>query len=85
MIARLRLASNRPARVRCDADGWSFDPRYTQRRCPICGWTPEGAPDAPRWLALANRLDWQMIGLWALADILVLLGLIVAHGAGLLR
>jgi len=69
----------------CDADGWSFDPRYTQGRCPICGWTPEGAPDAPRWLALANRLDWQMIGLWALVDILVLLGLIVAHGAGLLR
>ncbi|TMD94740.1 MAG: hypothetical protein E6I72_12035 [Chloroflexi bacterium] len=69
----------------CDTDGWSFDPRYTQGRCPICGWTPEGAPDAPRWLALANRLDWQMVGLWALVDVLVLLGLIVAHGAGLLR
>ena len=69
----------------CDTDGWSFDPRYTQGRCPICGWTPEGAPDAPRWLALANGLDWQMVGLWALVDVLVLLGLIVAHGAGLLR
>src|SRR5438477_359396 len=40
LIARLRLASTRPARVMCDADGWSFDPRYTQGRCPICGWTP---------------------------------------------
>src|SRR5205085_8968869 len=30
LIARLRLAPTRPARVMCDADGWSFDPRYTQ-------------------------------------------------------
>jgi hypothetical protein len=71
-------------RARCEADDWSFDPRYTQGRCPICGWAPEGAPDAPRWLALVNRMDWQMIGLWALVDVLVLLGLIVAHATGLL-
>jgi hypothetical protein len=72
------------ARVRCDADAWSFDPRYTQGRCPICGWEPEGAPRAPRWLAFANRMDWQMIGLWALLDTLVVLGLVVAHATGLL-
>jgi hypothetical protein len=69
----------------CEKDRWRFDPRYTQGRCPICGWTPEGAPKAPRWLAIANRLDWEMLGLLLLADVLVLLGLIVAHAAGLLR
>lgn len=74
----------RDRRVRCEADDWSFDPRYTQGRCPICGWAPDGAPNAPRWLGLVNRLDWDMIGLWALVDLLVILGLIVARASGLL-
>ena len=73
-----------PRRVRCEADDWSFDPRYTQGRCPICGWAPDGAPNAPLWLGLVNRLDWDMIGLWALLDLFVILGLIVVRGAGLL-
>ena len=72
------------SRVMCEGDGWSFDPRYTQGRCPICGWTPPGAPDAPRWLAFVNRMDWQMVGLLALVDVLALLGLVVAHATGLL-
>jgi hypothetical protein len=62
----------------------TFDPRYTQGTCPICGWAPEGAATAPRWLALANRLDWEILGLFALADVLILLGFIVANAAGLL-
>jgi hypothetical protein len=33
---------------------------------------------------LVNRLDWDLLGLLLLADVLVLLGLIVAHAAGLL-
>lgn len=85
ILKRLQTTRRWPARVRCETDNWSFDPRYTQGRCPICGWVPEGAPSAPRWLALANRIDWEMLGLFALADLLVLLGLIVARGAGLLR
>ena len=68
----------------CETDAWSFDPRYTQGRCPICGWAPDGAPAAPRWLALVNRMDWQMIGLVFFADLLVLLGLIVATATGAL-
>ena len=83
MIARLRLPTTRQ-RLQCKEDGWSFDPRYTQGRCPICGWAPEGAPNAPAWLAMVNRMDWQMIGLCLLVDVLFLLGLIVAHAAGLL-
>lgn len=92
MIARLRrmgahhgpARSRPPRRILCEADGWSFDPRYTQGRCPICGWQPEGAPAAPRWLALVDRMDWQMIALVFLADGLVLLGLVVASATGAL-
>ena len=79
------IARRASVRAFCAADQWSFDPRYTQGRCPICGWRPEGAPAAPRWLALVNRLDWEMLGLFLLADVLVLLGLIVARAAGILR
>src|SRR5689334_18483745 len=78
------IARRRRTRVHCDLDDWTFDPRYTQGRCPICGWVPEDAPAAPRWLALVNRLDWDLLGLFLLADVLVLLGLVVAHAAGLL-
>jgi hypothetical protein len=89
VIARLRLPRLRgiepkPARAYCEADRWSFDPRYTQGRCPICGWQPEAVATAPAWLAIANRLDWEMLGLLLFADVLVLLGLVVANAAGLL-
>ena len=89
MIARLRLPRSTPrvrrsARAYCEADNWSFDSRYTQGRCPICGWQPEGAPNAPDWLALVNRVDWQVVGLFLLVDVLFVLGLVVANAAGLL-
>lgn len=89
MISRLRLPrigapAKRPTRVRCPVDDWAFDSRYTAGRCPICGWVAEGAASAPLWLAIVNRLDWEMIGLFALADVLVLLGLMVAAGTGLI-
>ena len=44
----------------------------------------EGAPNAPDWLALVNRVDWQIVGLFLLVDVLFLLGLVVANAAGLL-
>ena len=77
-------ARHRSVTAYCEADQWRFDPRYTQGRCPICGWKPDSAANAPRWLAIANRLDWEMLGLFLLADVLVLLGLIVATAAGLM-
>lgn len=87
MILRLpRLHGIKPgsARAYCEADRWSFDPRYTQGRCPICGWQPQGVASAPAWLAIANRLDWEMLGLFLFADVLVLLGLVVANATGLM-
>ena len=83
-LPRVRRAQRRSSRFHCEADDWTFDPRYTQGRCPICGWAPEDAPSAPGWLALVNRLDWDTLGLLLLADLLVLVGLLVARAAGLL-
>lgn len=78
------IKPRRSTRAHCPTDDWTFDARYTQGRCPICGWAPEGAPSAPRWLSLVNRLDWDTLGLLLLADVLVLLGLIVAHAVGII-
>ncbi len=58
-----RLRKRRPARAFCELDGWSFDPRYTEGRCPICGWVAPGAPEAPLWLTLARRFEWELAGL----------------------
>jgi hypothetical protein len=86
MIALPRLLRvRRTARVFCELDRWYFDPRYTQGRCPICGWTPERGPAYPGWMAVARRVDWELFSLLLLADILVVLGVVVAHAAGLLH
>ena len=71
--------------ARCELDQWAFDPRYTQGRCPICGWAPERARAYPAWMALARKVDWDLLGLFLLADLLILLGVVVARAAGLLR
>lgn len=76
-------SAGRRARAHCPTDDWTFDARYTHGRCPICGWAPEGVAAEPRWLSLVNRLDWDLLGLLLLADVLVLLGLVVAHAAGI--
>ena len=80
----MMIALHRSVTAYCELDKWSFDPRYTQGRCPICGWAPEKAPAVPRWLAIVNRVDWQLAGLFLFFDLLLVLGLVVAHAAGLL-
>jgi hypothetical protein len=84
VISSLRLPRIRrqPSRYFCELDRWSFDARYTNGRCPICGWAPAGAPTAPGWLMTGRRMDWQVFGLLALAIILLLVGLIVAQSVG---
>ena len=69
-------------RAYCELDKWSFDPRYTDGRCPICGWVPSGAPNAPPWLAVARKLEWELTGLVLLLVVLVILGVVVARAAG---
>ena len=82
MAQVLRWRSKPHARVYCELDRWSFDPRYTNGRCPICGWAPAGAPTAPFWLQVARRVDWELFALAGLAVLLVVLGLIVAQASG---
>ena len=36
-------------------------------------------------MALANRIDWELFGLFLLADVLILLGVVVARAAGLIH
>lgn len=71
-----------PAHAYCELDKWSFDPRYTDGHCPICGWTPPGAPTAPAWLAAARKFEWELTGLILLLIVLVILGVLVARAAG---
>jgi hypothetical protein len=79
--ARLRKR-RRPPRAFCELDGWSFDPRYTEGRCPICGWVAPGAPEAPWWLVLARRFEWEIAGLVVLMAVLALTAIAVVHAAG---
>jgi hypothetical protein len=77
-----RARPRAPVRAYCELDQWSFDPRYTDGRCPICGWEPPGAPDAPAWLAAARKFEWELTGLVVLLVVLVILGVLVARAAG---
>ena len=77
-----RLRKRRAARAFCELDGWSFDPRYTEGRCPICGWVAPGAPEAPLWLMLARRFEWELAGLVVLVVVLAVIAVAVTHAAG---
>src|SRR5439155_1186718 len=77
-----RQRKRRPARAFCELDGWSFDPRYTEGRCPICGWVAPGAPEAPLWLTLARRFEWELAGLVVLVAVLAFIAVTVIHAAG---
>jgi len=87
LIARRPLAAGTAARRKsgrayCELDRWSFDPRYTDGRCPICGWTPPGAQSAPFWLVMARKFEWELAGLVLLTVVLFVIGVWVAHAAG---
>jgi len=80
--AAVRPRAGNQVRAYCELDQWSFDPRYTEGRCPICGWEPPGAPKAPAWLMLARKFEWELTGLVLLLVVLVILGVLVARAAG---
>jgi len=77
-----RLRKRRPARGFCEPDGWSLHPPYNEGRCPICGWVAPGAPEAPLWLTLARRFEWELAGLVVLIAALALIAVTVIHAAG---
>ena len=81
-VAQMRKRRKKPPRAFCEVDGWSFDPRYTEGKCPICGWVAPGAPEAPWWMIVARRFEWEMASLVVLLAILALAGMAVVHAAG---
>ncbi|HEV3232709.1 MAG TPA: hypothetical protein VG245_10700 [Candidatus Dormibacteraeota bacterium] len=74
-----------PTKAHCQLDNWDFDPRYTDGACPICGWRPAGARTTarPSWLAWADRVEWDLVGLVALFVVLLVMGVLVGQAAGL--
>lgn len=81
--SRWRNRKRSPAtKAYCELDDWTFDPRYTEGRCPICGWVAPNAPTAPMWLTLARRFEWEIGGLAVLLAVLVLIAVGVMHAAG---
>src|SRR5581483_8169025 len=67
-------------RIYCDVDDWWFAPRFTDGRCPICGWQPEGVrAEPPMSIQLFRRVDWDLAGLVLLAAVLVAIGAAVEH------
>jgi hypothetical protein len=68
----------------CSLDDWYFDPRFTEGKCPICGWAPDNAVAVrPEWEATLRRLPWDYIFLGVLFVGLVVLGIIVGIQANL--
>jgi hypothetical protein len=85
MSAQALAPPNSSHKVHCDLDDWDFDPRYTDGKCPICGWAPEGgaALVKPRWQAELEALPWDIIALGVLAVVLIVLGVWVGLAAGI--
>lgn len=60
-------------RVTCPNDGWSFAPRYTDGRCPLCGWAADVDVTPPRFA----QIDWFWPAMAAMGVVSVLMGILV--------
>ena len=76
------MKRRRATRAYCELDDWRFDPRYTEGKCPICGWVAPDVQSAPLWLTLARRFEWELAGLLVLLVLLVLAAAAVTQAAG---
>ena len=61
------------ARATCPNDGWTFAPRYTDGRCPLCGWESDVDVTPPPFA----QVDWFWPALIALGVVSVLMGVLV--------
>jgi hypothetical protein len=65
-------------KVVCPIDQWAFRPRYTDGRCPICGWE---APSSVVRLPFSRRMDafgWMLIA-FGVASVVMLILVSVAY------
>jgi hypothetical protein len=82
--AAAKRAKQQDHQLYCSLDDWYFDPRYTDGKCPICGWAPDNAVlPMPPWEATLRRLPWDYIFLGVLFVGLVVMGIIVGIQAHL--
>ena len=55
----------------CPIDDWTFAPQFTDGRCPLCGWRPEGKRVEPPRL---SRVDW----FWPSMTLMLVLSVVMA-------
>ena len=60
------------AQAVCPVDDWTFTPRYTDGRCPLCGWE---APTTGE--ATVGGGDWFWAGMLILLTVSVAMGILV--------
>lgn len=58
----------------CPTDDFDFRPQYTNGRCPLCGWRPEGKRIDPPRLA---HVDWFWPALIMMLALSVLMAILV--------
>jgi hypothetical protein len=59
--ARRRRRADVRARAICPVDSWTFTPLYSDGRCPLCGWKPDGYVYTPPPLTPYERY-WGALG-----------------------
>ncbi len=57
----------------CPSDSWVFRPRYTDGRCPLCGWEPPGAVVRLPLSRRVDRFGWMAIALLLVSVLMALL------------
>jgi len=57
----------------CPVDDWAFTPRYTEGRCPLCGWEAPGTGE----LAARTGRDWFWPAIVVLLVVSVVMGILV--------
>ena len=66
----------------CEKDQWRFDAAATDGKCPICGWRPPGdAIPQPDLVRLYHWIDWDTVGIVALAVVLTVIAAWAIHAA----
>ena len=73
---RERLRADEASAI-CPVDSWAFRPRYTDGRCPLCGWEPPGTVVR---LPLSRRVDtfgWTTIALGLVSVLMLVVVLLV--------
>lgn len=56
----------------CPVDDWAFTPRYTEGRCPLCGWEAPAGVEPTR-----GGDDWFWAGMAILVAVSVAMGVLV--------